>query len=197
MNSTYRIVLLDLGGVLLRLNDPCEIFDVGHNREQFLENWLHSPAVRSFECGDIDAAHFSKTIVEELHLPYSAEEFMRRFDQWPDELYPGAESLLKQLRESCETALLSNTNAVHRDGAGKQLGRHVDHLFLSFQTGLLKPDKAIFEHALAHYSSDGSDVMFLDDNKTNVEAARECGIESHQTVGFDALLERLRESGLI
>jgi hypothetical protein len=54
-----KVLLFDLGGVLLRLNSPADIFGLQMSEEEFLQLWIHSPSVRQYECGSIDAETFA------------------------------------------------------------------------------------------------------------------------------------------
>ena len=48
-NDPIKVILFDLGGVLLRLNDPIETFGLQMDQNEFKERWLRSPSVRTFE----------------------------------------------------------------------------------------------------------------------------------------------------
>jgi HAD superfamily hydrolase (TIGR01509 family) len=192
------IVLLDLGGVLLRLHDPLDTFGIDLNQEDFLEKWLLSPAVRKLERGDIKADPFAEEIVEEFSLPYSPQEFLQRFERWPDELFDGVTDLLRTIGENFHLAILSNTNAIHwecNDIEGR-LDPLVKSVFLSYRTGLVKPEPAAFQDVLSTLDVMAENVLFLDDNRLNIDAARQCGLQARLTRGFDDLKANLREAGV-
>lgn len=187
------VILFDLGGVLLHLRDIGSNFGLNGDERQFHRSWLMSPAVRDFERGDIVAEEFGKRIVSELRLPYDWQEFLRRFDRWPDRLYPGVPELLADLSARHRLALLSNTNAVHwgRADIAAVLEPLFDGIFLSFRTGLLKPDRSSFEQIISHYNCAASEVLFLDDNPLNIEAATAMGINACVTRGMDGIRSAL------
>jgi hypothetical protein len=68
--NDIKVLLFDLGGVLLRLNNQSETFGVPMEDDEFLTRWIHSAAVREFERGAIEAESFAKAIVIEADLPY-------------------------------------------------------------------------------------------------------------------------------
>jgi len=120
--SPVEVLVFDLGGVLLELNDPAAVFRLETDREEFLDTWLHSPTVRAFESGLIEVSEFATRMVEEAELPYGPAEFLMRFDRWPHRLFEGTEELLLELTDRFEIALLSNTNARHwhQPGVGEE-----------------------------------------------------------------------------
>ncbi|HSD70525.1 MAG TPA: HAD-IA family hydrolase, partial [Woeseiaceae bacterium] len=136
---------------------------------------------------------FGRRIVGELRLPYDWREFLQRFDRWPESIYPGVPELLEELAARYNIALLSNTNAVHwgRDDIAGILEPLFDGIFLSFRTGLLKPDRASFEQIMRHYECAAGDILFLDDNPLNIEAAQAIGINACVTRGMDGIRHAL------
>ena len=193
-----EVLVFDLGGVLLDLNDPGAIFRLETSRDEFLDTWLHSSTVRAFESGQLDVPEFATRMVEEAELPYGPAEFLVRFDRWPHRLFEGVEELLLELNENFELALLSNTNARHwhRPGVGDALVPLIDRLFLSFETGYLKPDEAAFDDVCKKLGRSPSRIAFFDDNPANVAAACSFGLRSFLTRGRDELTSSLINLGI-
>ncbi len=198
MGDKIKVVLLDLGGVLLRLHDPLAAFGINLRPDVFLEKWLLSEAVRKLERGELDAQRFASEMVQEFALPYESQEFLHRFERWPDALFEGVPDLLKKLAANYHLALLSNTNVLHweRDDFAGQLEPLMHSLFLSFRTGLLKPEADAFNDVLSKLEVAAGEVLFLDDNVLNIDAARQCGIQARLTRGFDMLTENLSQAGV-
>lgn len=92
--GNVRAVVFDLGGVLLRLRDPIENYELEITEAEFLELWLKSPSVREFERGAIDAPSFAESIVRELALPMNWRRFLERFNAWPEMLFADTLQLL-------------------------------------------------------------------------------------------------------
>lgn len=181
MRSRYiKVVVFDLGGVLLQLRDPVETFKVQMPVTLFLERWLKSPSVREFERGESDAETFAKAIVREMELPMEWQEFLKRFDAWPERIFPEATALLDGIPDDVRKVLLSNTNAAHwgRSDIAASLAGRFDRTFLSFETGLLKPDHEAFSQVIAAYGMPAQSFLFLDDNPLNVAAAVETGMQA-------------------
>ena len=183
------MLVFDLGGVLLELNDPLETFGIGTGSDDFWKRWIHSSAVRDMERGAIDAATFAERLISEADLPYDSAELLARFDAWPKRLYPGIPSLLSDLSAGFGIGLLSNTNVRHwqRDGIADELERCCHELFLSFRTGLLKPDAPAYLQVIERFATSPSSIAFFDDNPVNVAAAQSVGMRAYLTRGAGPL----------
>jgi putative hydrolase of the HAD superfamily len=192
------VLLFDLGGVLLRLREIAANFGIPGDELQFHRRWIVSPSVREFERGAISAEEFGRSIVAEMGLPYEWQEFLQRFDRWPVRLFSGVPEMLAQLAGNYRLALLSNTNAVHwaRDDIAGVLEPLLDYTFLSFRTGLLKPDNDAFEQVLGHYECEAREILFFDDNPLNVDAANSLGFRSCLTRGMSEVRSALAASGV-
>ncbi len=191
--ADIKVLMFDLGGVLLRLNSQGEIFDFQMDESEFLSRWIRSPAVREFERGAIDAETFARAIVDEADLPYAGHEFLRRFAAWPDQLYPGITAMLDGIPTQYRRVLLSNTNAIHwhRKGISDELVSRFDGVFLSYLTGRLKPDTDAYQMVLDEMQCRAHQVVFFDDNPANIASANELGIQSFLTRGAGELRETL------
>ena len=123
---------------------------------------------------------------------------MQRFERWPDALFDGVPNLLQAVAANHRLALLSNTNAIHweRDDIEGRLQPLIESVFLSYRTGLMKPEAAAFDDVLNRLNVAAKRVLFLDDNTLNVNAARDCGMQAMLTRGFDSLVENLAQAGV-
>jgi len=193
-----QALVFDLGGVLLHLNSPQQTFDLQISESDFLQRWIHSSSVRDFERGLVDAESFARNIVEEADLPYDWREFLDRFNAWPDQLYPGVVEILEALGKHYRCVLLSNTNAMHweRPEYCDELASRFEKLYLSYQTGRLKPDHDVYQMVQSELDCEPQQIVFFDDNPTNVEGARNCGWHSYVTKGVDELQASLLRLGI-
>jgi putative hydrolase of the HAD superfamily len=147
----------------------------------FHRRWLLSPAVRALERGDIDQERFARAIVDELDLPMEWPAFLERFDAWPECLFPDALAMIDAIPRRIRRGLLSNTNRLHwgrPDIAGLLAGRF-DCTFLSFETGLLKPDRESFTQVASTFGFAAPEIVYFDDNPLNVDAAKQTGIQAY------------------
>ena len=194
----FNVILFDLGGVLLRLNNPVELFGLQMGDTEFKDRWLRSPSVRNLERGRLSIEQFARQIVIEAGLPYDWQEFLRRFDAWPGTLFDNTIGLLDAIPATFSRALLSNINEKHwqRESVAGLLAGRFDHTFLSFETGLVKPDREAFERVTETFACSPGDVLFFDDSPLCVSAAAGLGMQAVLATGLDTVEETLTERGV-
>ena len=192
------VLLFDLGGVLIEnagLDELRRICPDSLDESEIRARWLASPSVRAFELGHITPGDFASRFVAEWNLRLPAEAFIAEFEHWPRSLFPGAEDLLLRLRSRQRVGCLSNSNALH--WASRQgLRLLFDHVFLSHELGLIKPDPGIFRCAIERLGVAPDRIAFFDDSLPNVEAAAAAGIQAHHVVGLVELERTLTRLGL-
>jgi len=196
-----RVVLFDLGGVLVELGDIDRFGRlIGETEEsEIWRVWLHSYWVRRYERGQCSRAEFALGMVAEHGLDLGAETFLEQFLSWPQGLMPGAEELVTGLAPHVRPACLSNTNEMHWNEQvdAPLLQTLFDTRFLSHELGLVKPDRDIFEHVVAGLGCAPEEVLFLDDNQLNVDGARSVGIDAHRVTRVEGCRRVLAAHGLL
>jgi glucose-1-phosphatase len=197
-----RVVLFDVGGVLVQLSGIEIMLDwLGHTKtpEEIWHLWLHSETVRRFETARIDAAAFAIGVTDEFALPIAPERFLDSFTNWPMKLYPSTAEMLSRIPDSYRCALLSNNNALHwpRIVTDLNLGGLIDNHFVSHLTGRIKPDADAFAHVVEALECRPAEVLFLDDNRLNVDAAAHFGMQAIRVIGSDEAGRALVEFGII
>ncbi|MGB0618502.1 MAG: HAD family hydrolase [Myxococcota bacterium] len=183
------VVLFDLGGVLIRLGgmgDMAMLADED-DEDEIWRRWLSCPWVRRYEMGQCDEGDFARGMVETWSMPATPDEFLDAFISWPKGLLPGARELVADLHGRTRLACLSNTNRAHCERFEDQFGLMTlfDDQYLSYEMGLVKPDRQAFDHTIASLGCDASRVLFLDDNQINVDGARAAGLTAEKAVGPD------------
>ncbi len=196
-----ELVLFDLGGVLADFGGvgPMRQLAGLDTDDEVWRRWLACPWVRAFERGSCTAEQFAAGVVSEWGLPASPTDFLDGFRSWLAAPFPGADDLVRSVKERLPVACLSNTNLVHWDHAvaGWPLVELFDFRFLSFQIGLLKPDADVYEHVVRSVELPPAQILFLDDNLINVEAARRSGLGAVQVRGVDEARRSLMAHGVL
>lgn len=200
--TEIRVVLFDLGGVLVELSGvPIMLQWMGERTspENLLNIWLRSPVVRAFETGQITAREFGDELITEMVLPVARDRLLEEFARWPRRLFPEALELVARIPRQYLRATLSNTNALHWPRLMTEMGlaKVFDHHFASYLTGKIKPDEEAFLHVTEKLGCRTQEVLFLDDSPLNVEAATRVGMEAIQVKGTAAAEHALVEFGIV
>lgn len=180
-----KVILFDLGGVLVELDGPplkAHWLKQEINVDENWRLWAQSPLVEAFESGHISTREFARGLIDEFQLNVSEELFIREFTAWPKGLFPGTEVWLKRLRPHYILACYSNTSELHwpRLLGEMNLQSLLDHCFASFLLGCYKPALKGFELIVENLQVKAGEVLFLDDNAVNVEAALAAGLQAKQ-----------------
>ena len=201
-SANIRILLFDVGGVLVQLSGVEVMLGWLGKRvtvDELWRRWLQSAPVRQFETGQIDASEFAARVTREFDLPVDPQQFLDAFVAWPTGLYPGALEMLNRIPRSYRRAILSNSNALHwpRVLNDMQLGAAFDNHFVSHITGRIKPDADAFEHVVESLGCASGQVLFLDDNMLNVQAAQDFGMHAVRVQGAAEAQHVLSDLGII
>jgi putative hydrolase of the HAD superfamily len=103
--------------------------------------------------------------------------------------------LLAGLAPRYRLASVSNTNALHWERFEREwsLPARFHANFPSHEVGRLKPDADYFEHVVAALGFEPARILFVDDNRINVDAAAAVGITARHVRNFAALASTLAE----
>lgn len=198
--SPIEAVLFDMGGVLVELGPLDQLLGVADfTADEFWSRWLASPAVRALETGRCDVDQFAEDLVPELGLTITPTDVVERFTAFPRGLYPGAVELVESVADGLVTGLLSNTNRLHWEHQrDNEIIRSLfDRHYVSYRIGLLKPDRDLFDHVIADLGLAADRVLFIDDNRINVDGARAAGWRAEVAAGPAAAAEVLSRYGVV
>ncbi len=194
-------VVFDVGGVLVQMGDIAALgpFNGIADAAGIRTLWLDCLHVDAHERGHIDIDEFSRRMVEHYAIPGTPEDFIQRFLVWPGALYPGVEETLAQLAQKVKVACLSNTCAFHWAGDtwAKDVRRLSPRLFLSFEMGLMKPERAIYDRTAEALGIAPERILFFDDTERNIVGAKLAGWDAHRVDGIAEVRQVLKDYDLI
>ena len=134
-----------------------------------------------FERGDISEQEYRSITKENLGMNLTDKDFDEGLTAlYLDETH-GINTLLKQLKKNYRIIALSNTNIIHKRVWGAKYKETIDEfekLFLSHEINTRKPETEPYLIALEYLKMNPEDVIFLDDNKKNIETAERLGVKS-------------------
>lgn len=196
------LVLFDLGGVLVDFVGIHEMRVLAEidEHEEASRRWLACRWMRAFERGECSTEDFATGVVEDWALPVEPAAFTDLFVGWLGDPLPGAVELIREVKATgTATGCLSNTNALHWERKAGSLGfmDDLDHAFLSYELGLVKPDRELFDEVAARAGLPADRILFLDDNVPNVEGARAAGFRSTLTRGVAEARAALVDAGVL
>jgi glucose-1-phosphatase len=197
-----QAILFDLGKVLIDFN-----FDTGiqalHSACSISRNRLEEVlwdenCIRRYERGEISTSEFHTYLCETADLKMDLAGFCRT---WTSVFLPDliiSEELLAALKRRYPLILVSNTNEAHIDfvRSNYRLLDYFSHWVLSYEVGSLKPERKIFEHAIAVSGCPADELFFTDDREENILAASELGIHAHQFKTESQLVKALQQAGV-
>ncbi len=150
-----------------------------------------------FESGRISSEEFFREASRGGVLSASRDEFFRAFL----EIFTPIRStfrLIRELKESYQVGLLSNTNECHFEHYMKNVEVFplFDSVTLSFEVKEMKPGERIYRDALGKLGVLPGECVFIDDIEAYAEGARRVGMKGIRYVTHGALLDSLKEAGV-
>lgn len=190
--NAYKNIIFDLGGVILNID-----YDLTAKAfEQLgLPNFQHLFSKASqemtfdlYEKGLISSDDFRDALNNSLKTPVRTETIDAAWNAMLLDLPSSRLELLKKMKGSHRTFLLSNTNEIHIHWFFNSLKHHFgirdlsdyfEKVYLSYEIGLRKPDAAIFRHVLNENQLKPSETLFIDDSPQHIESAKKLGIHTY------------------
>lgn len=191
-----KSIVFDIGGVILRSEDECGRDALGE-KYNLEPGWVerlvfNSDAARASTIGLVSTEVMWLGVAEELNLSEKTLiEFQDLFWQG-DRIDQSLVKFLEKCRPQYQTALLTNAwvdaRKILEEKYGISEGLTVDHLLVSSEIGIAKPDPGIYELLAETLDCQFSEILFVDDFIENILAAKEMGINTiHFKVGIDLI----------
>jgi epoxide hydrolase-like predicted phosphatase len=188
--STTKAVIFDFGNVIINI-------DVEKTILAFSELTFKSPArirqlfadaevFKKYETGFYSDDEFRDVIRQILSYPLNDQEIDQAWNALLLDVPKKRLDFLESLKMKYPIYLLSNTNNIHIEQC-KQYFRTrfgitnfesiFNETFLSYKMGLWKPDYKIYDAVIDKVSLKPHEILFLDDNQDNIDAASDLGIQ--------------------
>lgn len=89
----------------------------------------------------------------------------------------GVVETLEKLKDKYRLSILSNAlpSRRHHELLAENLISYFDPIIISFEIGVHKPDKKIFEYAIEQSPFEASEIAFVDDKLENLQVAKDVG----------------------
>lgn len=182
-------IILDFGGVIIdvdyqRVADSFNKLGAG-NFETLYTQKKQAGFFDAFEKGEIPEEQFRKELRQYLPDGITDLQIDAAWNSMVGSIPQPRMDFLQQLKKDYRLFLLSNTNSIHARDFTKKLNEQFgsgcleklfDRIYLSFQTGMRKPDAEIYNKVMAENQLSPSETVFIDDSIQHVEGARRAGL---------------------
>ncbi|MFZ2098736.1 MAG: HAD family phosphatase [Anaerolineales bacterium] len=183
---TFKAIIFDLGGVLLRTTDfePREQLAacLHMSRYQLEEFIFGGESGDRAQRGEISVQQHWENLRQQIN--YSPQEFQSLLDSFfaHDEIDESLIYYVHELHKTYKTALLSNAwNDLRQVIREKwQFEDAFDAMIISAEVRLVKPDPRIFQLAVDRLGVQANRTIFVDDQQRNVQGAKAVGIQAIQ-----------------
>ena len=188
-------MLFDLGGVLINWKNRWLIDDIskryGLDKHQLYEEF--SANLSLLYCGKISEEKFWNKIGKKIKSSYLSnttnsifDEIFRKHASINSPLVNLAEKIQKS---GIKVGLLTNTESAKFEVVKEMIPvQNFDFVFLSYKIGFMKPNMKIYRHVLEQLPFPNDEIVFIDDRKQNVEAAKHFGIDGIEFFGYDKII---------
>jgi len=198
-----KIIVFDLGGVLIDWN-PKHLYRKLIDDEDEIDSFLTEVCSPEWNIKQDAGRALAEATAERVALFPDKRSLIEAFyDRWEEMLGGEISDTVEILRELKGSGgkLYALTN-----WSGETFPialRRFDFLHwfegtvVSGVEKLAKPDPAIFNLLLNRYELQAQDCLFIDDSKTNVEAAKKIGFNTHHFTSADELRKYLSQGNLL
>ncbi len=187
--KSCEAVIFDLGGVILDIDyqateralqsllGPAAVSYYQQNRQNSLFDDL--------ETGHIESEVFRQQLMQWAGKPLATELIDQAWNAMLGDLPLARLDFIRQVAAKRRVFLLSNTNRIHKDAfdrivdralAGRSFDAYFEAAYYSHELGLRKPNPAIYRLVCDRHGLIAEKTLFIDDNASNVEGAREAGL---------------------
>lgn len=185
-----KAIVFDVGEVILDL-DASKCIDAFKTRagfeniEEFLDTCHQRGIFRQMEEGEINAEEFYEVAATYCKPGTDRETIYECFCEFLAGIDPDKIKLINELSQKYDLYILSNNNPISRAYTcdlglknGLDFERVFKKQFYSYEMKMLKPGKKIFLKALDEIGLPPEEILFVEDNPINVEAAKALGIQT-------------------
>jgi glucose-1-phosphatase len=185
LSPQIKVVIFDLGGVILRTEDPNPRTELarqfGKTRGEMEDIVFNSPVAQQAERGLVSPEEVWSAIARRLNLSEEEIPQVRRAFFAGDQVDFELIDLIQKLREHYRTVLLSNTWIIDLPRFLRedlQIPDTFDFVISSAQSRTAKPDPEIFHITMEMVNARPEECVFVDDNAANITAAAAMGIHA-------------------
>lgn len=183
-------LLFDLGGVIMDIEkERCvaAFESLGlENAQSYFGDFAQQGPFAAIESGSIGPDEFHAILRRQLPAGVTDPQIDAAFCRFLIGIPPRRLAALRELRRRFRVYLLSNTNPIMWDSVirseftreGMTREDYFDGIVTSFRARVMKPDRRIFDYAVASLGIVPAETLFIDDSQANLDAAAALGFST-------------------
>lgn len=178
---TIRAAFFDLGGVLVRTEYQAPrqhlAERLGMEYEDLEKLVFSSPSSQQASLGQISTEQHWETIAKRLGRPVAEAGSLRAAFFAGDVIDHDLLAFIRGLRPRLKTGIISNAWPDLREYIVKnRFDDAFDHLVISAEVGVMKPEARIYQFALEQAGVSPSEAVFVDDMPVNLQGCQAVGM---------------------
>lgn len=190
---TIKNIIFDLGGVIIDLDRDRAVrsFEaIGvEDADQLIDAYEQKGIFQDLETGRIGVEEFCDKLRLHTGKNLSFENIKKAWMGFIVDTPQYKLDYIWGLRAHYKLYLLSNTNPIIQlewaqtdrfTEAGRPLNAYFDKLYTSYEVGVTKPDRQIFDFMIQDTGIRPAESLFVDDGKSNIEVAERLGFHTYQ-----------------
>lgn len=203
-NSHITTIIFDYGGVLLEWNPHNVYHRYFPGQPEAIDQFLTEINFAEWNAQQDKGRPFAEAVESiSAEFPHYAHLISAYYEYWEESItgsIPGSIEILKELKDKKYPLYgLSNwsheTFPIARDKY--DFFELFDDMVISGEVKMVKPDPAIFEHALNKFGKRASECVYIDDSLTNVQQAQKMGFHAIHFQSPAQLRESLQKLELL
>lgn len=194
-------ILFDFGGVLIDLSQQACLDAFARlgmpQVADYVTPYGHIGPFGRLENGDISVEAFRDEVRRLFKADLTDEQIDEAWGAFLVSIPPAKMRMVHELAKTYRVFLLSNSSPIHIrklkafEEAGYPLSACFEKLYLSYEIGLSKPGRAIFEHVLNDAGLKPEETLLIDDGPANCATAAELGLRTYTPKPFGDFTKQL------
>lgn len=197
-----KVVIFDWGGIVEshenNLKDLKEAkirmirrYNDNLSDQEILNGWTEKNSKGIFvgvTNNEEDIKDWVNLVQKNMNINITFEQFKEAYEEelTTVKYYKDVVKFAHSLKNKCKIAILSNLMALDKKRINNQYDlSKFDYVYLSFEVGMKKPDKKIYEYVLHDLNIEPENILFIDDDSDNILRAKEYGWNTCKAYGYE------------
>ena len=201
--AAVRALLFDLGGVIIDIDFDRAIAQWATmsalSRDEIKRRFWFDEPYQLHERGKLPAAEYFTHLRASLLLRGETEQIVKGWNSIFVSEIEETRRVVETARKTLPCYAFTNSNPTHQAAWTSRFPLVVacfDHVFVSSDIGLRKPDREAFRHISETLAVPAGSIMFFDDLRENVDGASAAGLQAVHVRGPGDVLAAVRAIGI-